>query len=92
MQESLTNVAKHTGPGARASVRVDTGGGQVLVEVTDTGVVRDGGSEPGYGLVGLRDRVDLVGGTLEAGPHGDGWRVRALIPVETSAPVDSEIP
>ncbi|WP_435068047.1 sensor histidine kinase [Amycolatopsis thermoflava] len=92
VQESLTNVAKHAGPGARAHVRVDAGGGQVLVEVTDTGGARGGGGEPGYGLVGLRERVDLVGGTLEAGPHGDGWRVRALIPAETSAPVDSEVP
>jgi signal transduction histidine kinase len=53
------------------------------VTVDDTGVA---GASPlastggGYGLRGMRERVELVGGSLDAGPYGGGWRVRAEVP------------
>ncbi len=82
VQEGLTNVLKHAGPGASATVRVAAEEDEVLVEVSDDGA----GSRPqfaesgGHGLLGLRERVDLVGGTLDAGPAESGWRVVALLP------------
>lgn len=80
-QEALTNVRKHAGPGARARVwvRVED---DLLVEVVDDGrgaAAPDGG---GHGLVGMRERVDVHGGTLVTGPRpGGGYGVRATIPL-----------
>ena len=82
-QEGLTNAAKHAGPGASVAVRLRVRPGLVELEVSDDGY---GGPSPvpgtGTGLVGMRERVVAVGGTLEAGtkPRG-GFRVRARIPV-----------
>ena len=85
VQESLTNVAKHAGE--RASVRVDVRwrADDLVLEVRSSG-----GTGPpsgsaalssGHGLRGLRERVHLVGGCLDAGPVADGWAVRAELPV-----------
>lgn len=81
VQESLTNVLKHAGP-ARATVRLDYRGEALTVEVTDEGSgARPPASEEGHGLVGMRERVALLGGTLHAGPRTDGgFRVRATLP------------
>ena len=54
-------------------------GDRLEVEVSDDGVAAD--SAPGRGLRGMRERVSAVGGTLEAGPSGDGWRVHAMMPL-----------
>ncbi|KUP98648.1 sensor histidine kinase [Thermobifida cellulosilytica] len=84
VQEALTNAARHA-PGAAVDVRVDHGRRELTVTVTNGPAAVDGvdpvpGS--GYGLVGLRERLALVGGTLVAGPLPDGgWWVRAAIPV-----------
>lgn len=88
VQEGLTNVTKHAGAGARVEVRVACEGEQIVVEVTDDGgsrLPRPAAPESGYGLVGLRERVDLVGGRLTAGPASHGWRLRAVLPA-TSVP------
>ncbi len=82
-QEGLTNVLKHGGPSASASVLLQWSPQRVVVQVDDTGrgaaAVSDGA---GHGLVGMRERVHLFGGTLEAGPkQGGGFRVRAEIPL-----------
>ncbi|OLT25074.1 hypothetical protein BJF79_12970 [Actinomadura sp. CNU-125] len=81
-QEALTNVRKHA-PGARAHVRLRYLKDTVELEVTDTG-----GTEPGldlggggYGLVGMRERAELIDGTLETGPDGKGFRVALRVPV-----------
>ncbi|MFG2004594.1 sensor histidine kinase [Spirillospora sp. NPDC048911] len=81
VQEGLTNARKHA-PHARATVTVDrVAGGAVSVTVHN-----DGGAEPadlpgsGTGLVGLAERLRLVGGTLHSGPAGAGWRLRAELP------------
>jgi signal transduction histidine kinase len=80
-QESLTNVLRHAGP-ASATVRLGYADREVTVEVTDTGsttTTRPGG---GQGLAGMRERVDALGGTLDAGPlAGGGFRVYATLPL-----------
>lgn len=89
VQESLTNVLKHAGPGARAQVRVALDDGlQVVVE--DDG---RGGAAPddgdGHGLVGMRERAGAVGGTLQAGPRGGGgYRVSAHLPLRRAQRTD----
>ena len=87
VQEALTNVRKHAGP-ARATVDVTYAHEHVEVTVTDDGrgasvPLADGG---GHGLVGMRERVLLVGGTLHAGPRpGGGWVVSARLPLTPAA-------
>ncbi|WP_433173103.1 sensor histidine kinase [Actinoallomurus sp. CA-150999] len=86
VQEGLTNVVKHAG--RQASVRIDaamTGDGAVSLEISNDAA---GGSPAiggtGHGLLGMRERVDLVGGSLQVGPTTDGWRLSALLPQERS--------
>lgn len=82
VQEGLTNVLKHAGPTARAWVALESSPDRLVVTVTDDGAgaaVRSDGR--GNGLRGMRERVDAMGGTLEAGPREDGgFRVRAVLP------------
>jgi len=83
-QEALTNVLKHAGP-ATASVVVRAAGGTVEVEVCDDGRGEDGTgpADGGHGLVGMRERAALYGGTVEAGSRpGGGYRVRARLLVD----------
>jgi signal transduction histidine kinase len=86
VQEALTNVRKHGGPGASAEVRLTWRRSTLVVEVTDTGagtagVPGDGGTG-GHGIVGMRERVGAVGGSLTAGAGPDGgFRVRAELPL-----------
>ncbi|WP_243792939.1 sensor histidine kinase [Saccharopolyspora gloriosae] len=85
MQEALTNAGKHApGSPVRASVLADDG---LVVEVTNqrgTGTTNVEGS--GYGLIGMRERVTLAGGTLQVGrTEDDGYRVRAAFPVLETA-------
>jgi len=82
VQEALTNVVKHAGP-AHAAVRVRYGEDQLALEIVDDGVGTSGPDAPrsGHGLVGMRERVALFGGTLRTGPQeGRGYRVQALLP------------
>ncbi|MFR9749976.1 sensor histidine kinase [Nocardia sp. 004] len=89
VQESLTNTLRHAGPHPKAWVRVRRTDTAVSIDVTDTGVppahepaARIKGS--GLGLVGMRERVAVLGGSLEAGRDTDGsWRVRASIPLQS---------
>ena len=80
VQESLTNVVKHAGP-ASATVVVGYDRDELLLEVTDDG---RGDSVPGdgQGLAGMRERVNLLGGQLRAGPRKDGgFGVEARLPL-----------
>ncbi|MFI2372464.1 sensor histidine kinase [Streptomyces sp. NPDC018833] len=90
VQEALTNTRKHGGPEAGASVRLvyfDDGLG-LLVEDDGRGasheLYEDGGADGrGHGLIGMRERVGMVGGTLDAGPRpGGGFRISALLPLK----------
>jgi signal transduction histidine kinase len=83
VQEGLTNTLKHAGPGARTSVSLDFGREMLTVVVTDDG--RGAGvapsSDPGHGLVGMRQRASVSGGTVSAGPKaGGGYEVIAKLP------------
>ena len=82
VQEALTNVLKHAGP-ARAVVDVRYGDSSVTVEVTDDGRGATGsGAAGGHGLAGMRERVAVHGGTLDAGPGpAGGFRVAARFPL-----------
>jgi signal transduction histidine kinase len=80
VQEALTNVVRHAGP-ATCTVAVAVSEEAVRVEVTNDG--RPAEQRPGgHGLVGMRERVAVYGGTFEAGPRAQGgWRVAATLPV-----------
>jgi signal transduction histidine kinase len=91
VQESLTNVIKHAGR-PHTSVNVDYRDGDLIVAVADAG--RPAGAAgpalpgAGRGLLGLRERVALYGGELEAGPRqGGGWLVQTRIPADLLPPV-----
>ena len=79
VQESLTNAARHGRGPARLTVRQD---GDLVIEVVNAHVPAP--RRPGHGLDGMRERVELLGGTLTAGPDGDSWRVQARLPVRPS--------
>ncbi|WP_218006735.1 sensor histidine kinase [Microtetraspora fusca] len=82
VQEALTNVVKHAAP-ARCRVRVEAGAREVRVEVTDDGPGRRTlPPAPGHGLVGMRERVMMYGGTFAAGPRPEGgFEVSARLPL-----------
>lgn len=92
VQEALTNTRKHAGESVSARVRLHFDARGVEVTVVDNGkaarsVPADGAAvDPagGYGIAGMRERVVVYGGELEAGPlrSGEGWRVFARIPVQ----------
>ncbi len=87
VQEALTNVIRHAGQ-ARAEIRLDYRPDELVVEIADDGTGGSAGgpgggagSTPGRGLLGLRERVELYGGDLDAGLRpGGGWLVRARVP------------
>lgn len=80
-QEALTNVSKHA-RGAKVQVRLDYGAREVALQVRDSGgtpgELADAGS--GYGLLGMRERAELLGGSLEAGPGEEGFVVTLKVP------------
>ncbi|MEU9027996.1 histidine kinase [Streptomyces sp. NPDC048383] len=86
VQESLTNALKHAGPGT-VTVRVACADGVLSVAVDSP---RGGRHDPrapgsGAGLIGMRERTDLLGGTFTAGPAGPVWQVRATLPADEGA-------
>ncbi|MER6082326.1 histidine kinase [Streptomyces sp. NPDC001833] len=93
VQESLTNVLRHAGPGARVSITLRFEKDAVRIGVVDDGAGRLTGSRAvtdrgsgGNGLVGMRERVEVSGGTFAAGPRlGAGWQVDAEIPVKNAS-------
>lgn len=94
VQESLTNALKHACPG-RVTVRLAQQDGSLTVEVTSPYGDRDGPRAPGSGagLIGMRERTALLGGTFEAGPVEDPgsagdtvWTVRAALPLTEGDP------
>ncbi|CAN5739540.1 histidine kinase [soil metagenome] len=83
-QESITNARRHARRATGIAVCIAATDGWVCVTVSDDGDSRPGagGSSSGYGLVGMRERASLLGGTLDAGPGPDrGWTVTASLPV-----------
>jgi len=81
-QEALTNVRKHAHPD-HVEVRLDYLPDEISLTVEDVGVPLTAppvGSEGGYGLTGMRERAELLGGTLDAAPTGAGFRVLLKVP------------
>ncbi|MGW4721344.1 sensor histidine kinase [Streptomyces sp. S1] len=85
VQEALTNVRKHAGPDAEAEVSVVRVGRTVEITVLDNGPPATAPARPpagGHGLLGMRERVGALGGTLTTAPrYGGGFRVQAILPV-----------
>ena len=86
VQEALRNTLKHAGP-ARAAVTIRYGEHDVVVDVSDNGrgvrAATDNGAQTGQGLVGMRERVAMLGGEIEAGYRKDGgFGVHAKLPLE----------
>ncbi|MBQ0984101.1 sensor histidine kinase [Streptomyces sp. F63] len=89
VQEALTNVLKHSGPRTRTEVRLGREDGDLVIEVADDGRGAAGPAAaagtrdpvPGHGIVGMRERALLLGGSLDAGPRpGGGFRLAARLP------------
>ncbi|KPI02479.1 integral membrane sensor signal transduction histidine kinase [Actinobacteria bacterium OK074] len=102
VQESLTNTLKHAGTDTAAHVTVTAGAGLIHVRIADTGpppgtprVPRDGTPDSGHGLVGIRQRSAMYGGTVTAGPRADrpGWIVDVTLetPGETPGEMSGEM-
>lgn len=94
IQEAMTNVLRHAGTGAAVTLRLryragPADGGEVGIEVVDDGGGHLATAPPvpgGHGLVGMRERVALHGGTFAAGPRlAGGWQVTATVPWERRA-------
>jgi signal transduction histidine kinase len=98
VQEALTNVARHAGGDARATVRLVYAPAELVVQVDDDGRGVESASgrrfkdsdrqirRSGRGLAGMRERVHALGGTFAAGPRpGRGYRVRARLPLRDGA-------
>ena len=83
-QEALTNALRHAHQASRVEIRVDEGAGRLRLRVTDDGQIDPARrTSHGYGLLGMRERTQLLGGTLRAGPAPEGgWAVDAELPTE----------
>ena len=89
VSEALTNTTKHAGA-SRATIVVEERDGTLHLSVGDDGI---GGAEParGSGLLGLRDRVEALGGSIHvSSPRGDGTLVVVELPVRPERPVEAE--
>jgi signal transduction histidine kinase len=114
-QEALTNVRKHAGPSPTVTVALQWSERAVELSVSDDGRGAAAGADrpepagapgtpggPGFGLLGMRERAALFGGTVTAGPRpGGGWRVRfamplppgsAAVPADDAGPVAAPAP
>ncbi|RSX52694.1 sensor histidine kinase [Bifidobacterium callimiconis] len=84
VQESLTNIRKYAGPGVNVGVEERWSADGLRIRVIDDGrglAASADGHKPGYGLVGMRERIDSLGGSCSAGPRlGGGFEVDAFIP------------
>jgi signal transduction histidine kinase len=79
LQEALTNAARHSAGSARVEVAFETA---AVGPIVTNPVLADGAARPGggHGLIGMRERADLLGGTFEAGRSDGSYRVCARIP------------
>jgi signal transduction histidine kinase len=87
VQESLTNARKHGGAGVTATVTLRFSQDAVAIIVADDGTPgKQAGDGQGHGLIGMRERVELFGGTVSVGPKpGGGFRVMVTLPVRPAA-------
>ncbi|MEM6639706.1 MAG: sensor histidine kinase [Pseudomonadota bacterium] len=80
VQEALTNVLKHTDGNVNVQVDLAADDGEVYARVFNDGVIGGAIASGGHGLVGMRERVELLGGSFAAGPENDGFVVTARVP------------
>ncbi len=88
VQEALTNVLRHAGPGVTVEVALELVAGQAVLKISDDGSASSAGQRVGggNGLVGMRERVAVHGGQFAAGPRrGGGWQISACIPAKGAA-------
>jgi signal transduction histidine kinase len=86
VQEALTNALKHAGP-TRARVLLRYDADELELEIADDGAGSGDGSGSGQGLIGMRERVSIYGGELEAGRRpGGGYALRARLPLGAARP------
>ncbi len=86
VQEALTNVIKHAGEGVHVDVSVDGGSDSIVVDVKDNGNGGEIGQNSGHGIIGMRERVELLGGSFKAGRCNDGgFEIHAVLPLEPGA-------
>jgi len=86
VQESLTNTRKHAGLAASAAVTVAYEPHGLIVQISDNGIATPITGPAGHGLTGMRERIEMYGGLVSAGPLPDGgFRVRAWLPFLGSA-------
>jgi signal transduction histidine kinase len=90
VQESLTNVMKHVDPAGTVAVTVARRSGGIAVRVTDSGHDAGAPNPAGHGIIGMGERVELVGGTLDVGPTERGWEVDAWLPGIAFTAVEGE--
>lgn len=99
VQEALTNTRKHAGEGAKATIDEFWSNDVLSITVSDNGrgaASAADGHKPGYGLVGMHERIESLGGSVQAGPGPNGgFIVEATIPLSSAAPqsgTDAEDP
>jgi signal transduction histidine kinase len=80
-QEAITNVRKHA-PGAAASITIDYADDETVLTVTNAAPAAPAQERTlgGYGLQGMRERIELAGGRVTAAPSDEGWTVQATVP------------
>jgi signal transduction histidine kinase len=88
VQEALTNVLKHAGS-PNAAVELEYGDSLTL-RITDPGPRTGGRGTRGQGVIGMRERAAVFGGTFAAGPHAEGWRVTATLPVPATDSAEAQ--
>jgi signal transduction histidine kinase len=87
VREALTNVSRHAPHASAVTVTVDRDPSGVTVEVADDASPARVAHRGGYGLIGMRERVETLGGTLRAGPSPErGWSVLATLPTGVGRP------
>lgn len=95
VQEAVTNITKHAGPGSHAAVRI-TWSDALHIEVVDDGAGRTlalrRDLSTGHGLIGLAERIAVFGGELTAGPHRAGFRVAATLPLSPTPAAGAPAP
>lgn len=84
VQEALTNIRKYAGPHVDAHIKESWNNGLLTLTITDNGrgaAANIDGHTPGYGLLGMKERIESAGGSLQAGPQlGGGFEVVAILP------------
>lgn len=94
VQEALTNIRKYAGPHVDVHIKESWNNGSLTLSVTDNGrgaAANIDGHTPGYGLLGMKERIESAGGSLQAGPQlGGGFEVMATLPYGGKEPATDE--